>query len=78
MQIVDLYDFKSTYREDMTVKGYVFGSGEKTACIIGPSRGNEYQQLYICSQLVKKLTELEKGGVIAADKQIMVIPSVNF
>ena len=78
MQIVDLYDFKSTYREDMAVKGYVFGSGEKTACIIGPSRGNEYQQLYICSQLVKKLTELEKGGVIAADKQIMVIPSVNF
>ncbi|MCR4616960.1 MAG: succinylglutamate desuccinylase/aspartoacylase family protein [Lachnospiraceae bacterium] len=77
MQIVDLYSFKSIYRDDMQVKGYVFGSGEKSACIVGPSRGNEYQQLYICSQLVKKLTELEKLGVIANDKQIMVIPCIN-
>jgi predicted deacylase len=78
MQIKNVYDFKSTYREDMHVVGYTFGEGEKSACIVGPTRGKEYQQLYICSQLVKKLKELEEAGAIAADKQIMVIPCVNF
>ncbi len=78
MQITELYNYKSTYREDMHVKGYVFGSGEKSACIVGPTRGNEYQQLYICSQLVKKLQELEDLGAIVNDKQIMVIPTANF
>jgi predicted deacylase len=77
MQSVDLYTYKSIYRTELTVKGYVFGTGQKTACIVGPTRGNEYQQLYICSQLVKKLQELEKLGVIANDKQIMVIPCIN-
>ena len=78
MNITEIYDFKSTYREDMRIKGYVFGSGEKSACIVGPTRGNEYQQLYICSQLVKKLAELEELGAIVNDKQIMVIPTANF
>ena len=78
MQITEIYNFKSTYREDMHIKGYVFGSGEKSACIMGPTRGNEYQQLYICSQLVKKLQELEDLGAIVNDKQIMVIPTANY
>ncbi len=77
MQITDVYDFKSTYRQDMKIKGYIFGSGEKCACIVGPTRGTEFQQLYICSQLVKKLKELEEAGAIVTDKQIMVIPTVN-
>lgn len=40
-------------------------------------RGNEYQQLYICSQLVKRLKELENSGAIVGDNQILVIPCVN-
>ncbi len=78
MQISNVYDFKSTYREDMHVKGFVFGEGEKCACIVGPTRGSEFQQLYICSQLVKKLKELEEAGAIVGGKQIMVIPTENF
>ncbi len=78
MQISKVYDFKSTYREDMHVKGFVFGEGEKCACIVGPTRGSEFQQLYICSQLVKKLKELEEAGAIVGGKQIMVIPTENF
>ena len=40
-------------------------------------RGNEIQQLYICSQLVKQLKELENKGCINANKEIMVIPAIN-
>ena len=40
-------------------------------------RGNEVQQLYICSQLVKALKELEEKGAIVHDNEILVIPSVN-
>ena len=40
-------------------------------------RGNEYQQLYICSQLVKRLKELENSGAIVGDNQILIIPCVN-
>lgn len=39
--------------------------------------GNEIQQLYVCSQLVKALEELEKKGAIAANNEILVIPAVN-
>lgn len=77
MFIKDIYTLHSTYREDMVVKGYQFGKGEKSACIFGPVRGNEIQQLYICSQLVKALKELENNGCISAGKQVMVIPVVN-
>ena len=43
----------------------------------GSMRGNEYQQLYICSQLVKRLGEMEEQGRLTPGKQIMVIPCVN-
>lgn len=77
MVIHDIYTLHSTYREDMCVKGYQFGKGEKAACIVGPVRGNEIQQLYICSQLVRTLKELENNGCISAGKQVLVIPVVN-
>ena len=51
----DIYTIHSTYREDMHIKGFQFGKGEKSACIVGAARGNEIQQMYICSQLVKTL-----------------------
>ncbi len=61
----------------MNIYGYRFGKGEKSACIVGAMRGNEVQQLYICSKLVKTLKELEKKGTIVAHNEILVIPSVN-
>ena len=73
----DIYTIHSTYREDMRIKGFQFGKGEKSACIVGAARGNEIQQMYICSQLVKALRELENNGCISAGKQILVIPTIN-
>ena len=55
-----IYTLKSPYRDDMRITGYSFGKGEKTACIVGAIRGNEIQQLYTCSQLIKTLTKHEK------------------
>ena len=40
----DIYTIHSTYREDMHIKGFQFGKGEKSACIVGAARGNEIQQ----------------------------------
>lgn len=72
-----LYSLKAPYREDLRVTGYRFGYGEKAACIVGALRGNEVQQLYVCSQLIKKLKELEAHGHIVQNNEILIIPSVN-
>ena len=72
-----LYSLKSPYRDDLRITGYKFGRGEKAACIVGALRGNEVQQLYICSQLIKELKKLEDRGAINPDNEILVIPSVN-
>ena len=60
----DIYTIHSTYREDMRIKGFQFGKGEKSACIVGAARGNEIQQMYIGALLVKSLKELEERGSI--------------
>ncbi|SDM52241.1 M14 family metallopeptidase [Acetanaerobacterium elongatum] len=72
-----IYSLQSPYRGEFKIHGYRFGSGEKTACIVGAIRGNEIQQLYICSQLVNTLKRLEQNGAIASGREILVIPSVN-
>lgn len=72
-----LYTLPSPCREDLKVTGYRFGNGKKSACVVGAIRGNEIQQLYVCSQLVKKLTELEELGAIVPNHEILVIPSVG-
>ncbi len=72
-----IYTLKSPYRDDMRISGYKFGSGAKTACIVGAIRGNEIQQLYACSQLIKVLKKLEKQGNIRKNTEILVIPCVN-
>lgn len=72
-----IYTLDSPYRESLNITGYKFGNGKKSACIVGSIRGNEVQQLYVCSQLIKKLKELEQHGSIVSDNEIMVIPSVN-
>jgi len=72
-----IFKMKSTYRDDFRIEGYWFGSGEKTVCIVGPMRGDEVQQQYVCSQIVKALQEKESRGEIAEGKSILVIPSCN-
>lgn len=72
-----IYSMKGPFRDELRVMGYKFGEGEKTACIMGAIRGNEIQQLYICSQLIKVLKELEGKGAINTDNEIMVIPTIN-
>ena len=77
MQIEVLYEIKALYRDDFRVAGYRFGKGEPSACIVGSLRGNEYQQIYVCSQLIKRLGVLEERGRIKDGREIMVIPCGN-
>ncbi len=72
-----LFQMKSTYRDDFKIEGYRFGSGEKTVCIVGPMRGDEVQQQYVCSQIVRELKAVEADGGLCDDKSILVIPSCN-
>lgn len=72
-----IFELGSLYRDNMRVNGYEFGEGEKSACIVGSTRGNEVQQLFCCSLLVNRLKELEQLGAVAPGKSIMVIPCVN-
>lgn len=72
-----IYELKSGYRVPLQVKSYQFGSEEKTVCIVGAIRGNEVQQLYICSQIIRTLKELEEQGKFAKKRGVTVIPSVN-
>lgn len=72
-----IYEIKGMYRDNFRVTGYEFGSGEKSVCIVGNSRGNELQQIYCCSQLVKKMKQLEEEGRIIEGRKILIIPSIN-
>ena len=77
MRKTEIFSMESPCREALKISGYRFGHGQKAACIVGSIRGNEVQQLYVCSQLVKKLEELEASHSIASGKEILVVPSVN-
>lgn len=77
MQKKTIYEIKAIYRDDLRVIGYKFGKGKKSVCIVGSMRGNEIQQLYTCSQLVKRMKKLEEQGKIHKGHSIMIIPSVN-
>ncbi|MGN0325529.1 MAG: M14 family metallopeptidase [Lachnospiraceae bacterium] len=72
-----IYEIKGLYRDHFRVTGFEFGKGEKSVCIVGTMRGNEIQQLYCCSQLVKKFKQLEAEGRIMAGHRILIIPSCN-
>ncbi|MGN0247507.1 MAG: M14 family metallopeptidase [Lachnospiraceae bacterium] len=73
-----LYSIQSPYREAMEVIGFQFGKGKKALCVVGAMRGNEVQQMYVCSQLVSRLKELEKKGCICENQEILIIPCVNY
>ena len=72
-----LYTMKSLHRDEFRIEGFRFGSGEKTMALIGAMRGDEIQQLYICSQMVAHLKEMESMGELDPDKSILIIPSCN-
>ncbi len=77
MEKKTVFQLKSLYRDALRVTGFTFGSGEKSACVVGALRGNEVQQLYTCSQLVKALKEIEIQGKIVPGRSVLVIPCVN-
>ncbi len=72
-----IYEIQGLYRDNFRVTGYEFGEGEEAVCIVGSMRGNEVQQLYCCSRLVKKLKGMEEEGKLTPGKKILVIPCVN-
>lgn len=72
-----IFTLSSAYRDNMRIKGFSFGEGEKSICIVGATRGNEVQQVYICSQLIRIFTHLEQQGKLCPGKSILVIPTVN-
>lgn len=72
-----IYEMKGLYRDAFRVTGYEFGTGKKSVCIAGSSRGNEVQQMYCCSRLVKKMKQLEEEGRIAEGNRILIMPSIN-
>ena len=72
-----IYQIAHTYRDDFRVRAFTFGQGEKALCVVGSVRGNEYQQIYICSQVIQRLQKLEEEGRFIQGQQVMVIPSVN-
>lgn len=72
-----LYTIPSLYRDDFRIQGYRFGHGKKALCVVGSMRGNEYQQIYTCSQLVSRLKKFESEGLLREDREVLVIPSLN-
>lgn len=72
-----LFELSSPYRDDFRIRGYHFGKGEKAVCIVGATRGNEIQQVYIAGQLVRRLRELEQAGKVIEGREILVVPSLN-
>ena len=72
-----LFTIDTLYRQPIAVEGFCYGEGEKSACIVGAMRGNEIQQLYTASQIIRTLTQLESLGSITPGHSIMVVPCVN-
>ena len=72
-----IYEIKGLYRDSFRITGFEFGKGKKSLCIVGSMRGNEVQQLYCCSQLVKKFKQLEDEGRITPGVRILIIPCCN-
>lgn len=72
-----IFELESLYRENLVIEGYEFGEGDLGACIIGSLRGNEIQQMYVCSRLIHKLKELEKENPECIRKRVLVVPSAN-
>ena len=72
-----LFRMKSPYRDEFKIRGFRFGKGKKSVAIVGAMRGDEIQQQFTCSQIVKNLMEIEQAGLLTPGFEILVIPAVN-
>lgn len=73
-----LFSLDTPYRQPLAVKGWFFGAPDrKTLAVMGALRGNEIQQMYICAQLIRRLSALEQRGELSAECGIVVIPCAN-
>ncbi len=72
-----IFRMKSPFRDEFQIRGFHFGSGDKTVAIVGAMRGDEVQQMFVCSQLIKNLRQLEVEGKISPEHGILVIPTAN-
>lgn len=72
-----LFSMESPFRDTFRIYGYKFGEGKKSIAIMGSMRGDEVQQQYICSQVIKNLGKLEERGKLLEGHEILVIPSGN-
>ena len=77
MKVQTIFRIPSPYRDDFRIKAYTFGQGEKTLCLVGSMRGDEIQQQYVASCLVRQLKEAEERNLIAEGVSISVIPCAN-
>ena len=68
---------KSPFRDDFVIEGFHFGGEKNTVAVVGSMRGDEVQQLFVASQVVKNLSQLDAEGKINPDVGILVIPTVN-
>lgn len=72
-----VFTMKSPFRDNFNIFSYTFGAGKKCLALVGTMRGDEVGQQYVCSQVVKELSNLENKGLIPKDVSIAVIPSCN-
>ncbi len=81
-----IFSYETPFSGEHNIYGFVYGAGsysdpseaEPSAAIVGAMRGNEHQQLYICSKLASRLSEIEEHGDIVHGKSVLLIPSVNY
>lgn len=67
----------SPFRDEFQIKGFRFGKGHPALAIVGAMRGDEIEQQFICSQMVKLLSRLEAEGNLVEGKEFLVIPNAN-
>ncbi len=74
-----IYKMDMPFREPMKVRGTEFGNerGARSCAIVGSTRGNEVQQAFICARLLTLIANLERTGMLTADKSILVVPCIN-
>ena len=78
MRELELFTVDTPYRRPLPVRGWAFGAPDKKSlAVMGALRGNEIQQMYVCSLLIQSLAELEREGLLAPETGILVVPCAN-
>lgn len=77
MKRIEILRMKSPYRDDFVIEGFHFGGPRKTLAIVGSMRGDEIQQLFVASQIIKNLSQVESQGLMSEEHGVLVIPTGN-